>query len=210
MLRAIGDNLPDSVIYRFTRDAAGNPKYLYISAGVERLLGVTVEEALADGRAVHALVLPEYWPMLLAAEEAATRDHTDLAVEVPMRRKDGEVRWARLRSREETQPDGAIVRNGVAMDITAEKQLEAKLLEAAERDSFRLELADAIKPLTDPFEIVAVASERLGKKLGCHQVVYSEIDAKQEYAIDKARMDRRIDADERRRAQDRGLRPRPV
>ena len=38
MLRAIGDNLPDSIIYRFTRDAAGNPKYLYISAGVERLL----------------------------------------------------------------------------------------------------------------------------------------------------------------------------
>ncbi len=146
---------------------------------------MTVEEALADGRAVHALVLPEYWPMLLAAEEAATRDHTDLAVEVPIRRKGGEVRWARLRSREETQPDGAIVRNGVAMDITAEKQLEARLLEAAERDSFRLELADAIKPLTDPFEIVAVASERLGKKLGCHQVVYSEIDAKQEYATIK-------------------------
>ena len=83
------------------------------------------------------------------------------------------------------QSDGAIIRNGVATDITAEKQLEAKLLEAAQRNSFRLELADAIKPLTDPFEIIAVVGERLGKKLGCHQVVYSEIDAKQEYAVIK-------------------------
>jgi len=140
---------------------------------------------MADPNAVYARVLPEYLPMLLAAEEAATRDLTDLTVELPIRRKDGELRWVRLRSRSERQSDGAIVRNGVAMDITAEKQLEAKLLEAAQRDSFRLELADAIKPLTDPFEIVAVVSERLGKKLGCHQVVYSEIDANQEYATIK-------------------------
>ena len=185
MLRAIGDNLPDSVVYRFTRDTAGNPKFLYISAGVERLAGVTVEEVMANAQAVYARVLPEYLPMLLAAEEAATRDLTDLTVEVPIRRKDGELRWMRLRSSSERASDGAIVRNGVATDITAEKELEAKLLEAAQRDSFRLELADAIKPLRDPFEIIAVVSERLGKKLGCHQVVYSEIDAKQEYAVIK-------------------------
>ncbi len=185
MLRAVGDNLPDSVVYRFTRDTAGNAKFLYVSAGVERLAGVTVEEVMADPNAVYARVLPEYLPMLLAAEEAATRDLTDLAVEVPIRRKDGELRWMRLRSNSERQSDGAIVRNGVGTDITAEKQLEAKLLEAAQRDSFRLELADAIKPLIDPFEIIAVVSERLGKKLGCHQVVYSEIDANEEYAVIK-------------------------
>ena len=185
MLRAVGDNLPDSVIYRFTRDGDGKAKFLYVSAGVERLAGVTVEEVMADADALYARVLPGNLPMLLAAEEAATRNLTDMTVEVPIRRKDGEMRWMRLRSSSERQSDGAIIRNGVATDITAEKQLEAKLLEAAQRDSFRLELADAIKPLTDPFEIIAVVGERLGKKLGCHQVVYSEIDAKQEYAVIK-------------------------
>ena len=183
MLRAVGDNLPDSVVYRFTRDTAGNAKFLYVSAGVARLAGVTVEEVMANPNAVYATVLPEYLPMLLAAEEAATRDLTDLTVEVPIRRKDGELRWMRLRSSSERQSDGAIVRNGVGTDITAQKQLEAKLLEAAQRDSFRLELSDVIKPLRDPFDIVAAVSERLGKHLGCHQVLFAEIDAKEEYAI---------------------------
>ena len=118
MLRAIGDNLPDSAIYRFTRNTAGNPKYLYISAGVERLAGVTVEEALADARAVLGLILPEYLPMLWAAEAAATRDLTDVAADVPIRRKDGELRWVRLHSRPERQSNGVIVHNGVATDIT--------------------------------------------------------------------------------------------
>jgi len=61
-LRAAGDNLPDSVLYRFERDAAWNPRFLYISAGVENLTGVTVEEAMADARALHAQVLPESLP----------------------------------------------------------------------------------------------------------------------------------------------------
>ena len=118
MLRAIGDNLPDSVVYRFTRDSAGNAKFLYVSAGVERLAGVTVEEALADAGALYALVLPDICLMLLAAEQTATRDLTDFAVEVPIRRKDGELRWMRMRSRPERRSDGAIVRNGVCTDIT--------------------------------------------------------------------------------------------
>ena len=52
MLRAVGDNLPDSVVYRFTRDTAGNAKFLYVSAGVERLAGVTVEEVHGGPRRV--------------------------------------------------------------------------------------------------------------------------------------------------------------
>ena len=182
-LRAIGDNLPDSVVYQYTRDQEGNFRFLYISAGVEKLTGVTVQEALADAKVLYAKVLPEYLPALFEAEQATRRDLTDFAVELPIRRKDGEVRWARLRSRPERRPDGSIVGNGVCTDITEEKRLQAKLLEAAQRQSFRLELSDAIKPLHDPFDIIAVVSERLGRQLGCHQVLFAEIDATEEHAI---------------------------
>ncbi len=182
-LRAIGDNLPDSVVYQYTRDPEGKFRFLYISAGVEKLTGVTVQEALADAKVLYAKVLPEFLPKLYQAEQATGRDLTDFAVELPIRRNDGEVHWARLRSRPERRADGSIIGNGVCTDITEEKRLQAKLLEAAQRQSFRLELSDAIKPLHDPFDIIAVVSERLGKQLGCHQVAYAEIDAKQEYAI---------------------------
>ncbi len=134
---------------------------------------------------LYAKVPLEFLPKLYEAERATRRDLTDFAVELPIRRDDGEVRWARLRSRPERRSDGSIVGNGVCTDITEEKRLQAKLLEAAQRQSFRLELSDAIKPLHDPFDIIAVVSERLGKQLGCHQVAYAEIDAKGEYAIIK-------------------------
>ena len=117
-LRAMGDNLPDSVVYRYERDRAGNARFLYISAGLEKLTGVTVEEAMADARALYAQVLPEYLPKLLAAEQAKEHTSTDFAIELPIRRKDGEVRWMRLRSRPEAHPDGRFIWNGVWTDIT--------------------------------------------------------------------------------------------
>ncbi len=73
---------------------------------------------MADVRALYTQVLPEYLPKLLEAQQAAARDLSDAAVEVPVRRKDGETRWVRLRARPERQPEGQIVWNGVWTDIT--------------------------------------------------------------------------------------------
>ena len=179
-LRAVGDNLPNNSIFQYVPDQDGTPRFLYLSAGIEKITGIAVEEALANGDALFSQILPEYRSTLSEARQAATRDLTDFAVEVPFRRADGEVRWMRLHSRPDPQPDGRILWNGVQTDITEEKRLQTAQLEAAQRQSFQLELSDAIKPLRDPFEIIAVVSERLGKQLGCHQVVYAEIDAKQE------------------------------
>jgi PAS domain S-box-containing protein len=47
---------------------------------------------------------------------------------------------------------------------------------ASRRQQFQLQLADRIRPLADPDEVVAVASELLGKHLGVARVVYAEAD----------------------------------
>ncbi|WP_217619504.1 hypothetical protein, partial [Achromobacter sp. GbtcB20] len=47
---------------------------------------------------------------------------------------------------------------------------------ADRRHSFQLALADRIRPLLDPEEVTAVASELLGKSVGCGRVVYGEAD----------------------------------
>jgi diguanylate cyclase (GGDEF)-like protein/PAS domain S-box-containing protein len=181
-LRALGDNLPDSVIYRFTRDADGAPRFLHISAGVARLNGLSVEEVLADGDKLVSQILPEFRGGAMAAAAAALRAQSDFALDAPMRRPDGELRWMRMRARPDVQPDGAVVWNGVAMDVTDEMRRAARAREEARRQSFVLRLADALKPLSDPLDIMAVASETLGRALVCDQVVYGEIDERQEFA----------------------------
>ncbi|WP_306535640.1 PAS domain S-box protein [Geobacter sp.] len=123
-IRRLGDNLPDSFIYQYTHDADGSPRFLYVSAGIERLNGVTVEEVLNDAGALHRQVDPEQFPALVEAEQASARDLTTFAMDLRLRRPDGEWRWMQVRSTPTRTPDGRIVWDGVQTDITDRKEHE--------------------------------------------------------------------------------------
>jgi PAS domain S-box-containing protein len=55
------------------------------------------------------------------------------------------------------------------------KQAEENLRQAAEFNTFRLSLNDALRPLADPVEIQSVASHLLGEYLGANRVAYFEV-----------------------------------
>ena len=69
-----------------------------------------------------------------------------------------------------------------SIDITARKQAEAALRESKDRQSFLLALSDALRGISDPVEIMATASELLGRKLGAAQVTYADVDEFGEHA----------------------------
>ncbi len=125
-LRLLSDNLPDSAVYQYVHELDGRPRFLYISAGIERLNGVTVEEVLRDACTLHRQMPPEYVERLVEAEARSKRDLTDFDMELPMRRPDGELRWMRLHSRPRRLPDGRTLWDGVQADITPRKQAEAE------------------------------------------------------------------------------------
>jgi PAS domain S-box-containing protein len=124
-LRLLGDNLPDSYVYQFTQGADDTPRFLYLSAGVEKLHGITVEDALHDASLLRSQIAPEQVPTLQAEEEASLRNLTDFTMEVRMRCRDGRWRWMRLCSRPRRLANGQVLWDGVATDITARKQAEA-------------------------------------------------------------------------------------
>ncbi len=62
------------------------------------------------------------------------------------------------------------------VDVTDKKHAEDAAQQQAARQAFQLELADRIRPLTDPEEVTAVASELLGKHVGAKRVIYGELD----------------------------------
>lgn len=126
-LRLLGDNLPESAVYQYAHETDGSVRFLYFSAGIERLNGVKVEEVLRDPGMLHRQILPEYFERLATAELESAREMSDFDMEVPMRLNDGQIRWMRLHSRPRRMPGGRIIWDGVQIDVTERRLAEAAL-----------------------------------------------------------------------------------
>jgi PAS domain S-box-containing protein len=69
----------------------------------------------------------------------------------------------------------------VFRDVTARRRAEDAVRRSEERQAFLLNLSDALRPLNDSGEIIAAASDALGRHLGAAQVTYAESDPSGEY-----------------------------
>ncbi|HYH66203.1 MAG TPA: PAS domain-containing protein [Urbifossiella sp.] len=123
-LRTLSDNLPDGAVYQTTGDAGGGRRFVYISAGVERLFGVTPAEVMADAAALYGLVHADDRPRLAAAEEAALRGMGPFDCEFRSHTRGGGVRWVHCRSAPRLLPTGETVWEGIVMDVTARRRSE--------------------------------------------------------------------------------------
>jgi PAS domain S-box-containing protein len=142
-LRTLSNNLPHGAIYQVVADSQGGRRFLYISAGVERLLGVTPQEAMADAAALYGLIHQEDGPRLAAAEEAAVLDLTLFDCEFRSRTRSGDLRWLHCRSAPRPLPSGDFVWEGVMLDATARKNAEADLARLAAESEKRRRLYEA-------------------------------------------------------------------
>jgi len=138
-LRALGDNIPDGMVYQVVRELDGRARFLYVSEGVTRLNGVTSDAVLRDARALYDLVIEEDRARLAAAEAASLAGMSVFSQAVRIRRPDGEIRWIDVASAPRRLPDGRVVWDGIQTDITKRKHSEA------ERDKLQAELAQAQK-----------------------------------------------------------------
>jgi PAS domain S-box-containing protein len=129
-LRTLSDNLPEGAIYQYSHDVQGQPHVDFISAGIERLTGVPAAEFMADAATVYRNILPEDHDRLSAAIALSREQLTQFEVEVRHpHRITGEIRWSLLRSTPTRNPDGSMVWDGIELDITERKRVEAALRE---------------------------------------------------------------------------------
>lgn len=68
-------------------------------------------------------------------------------------------------------------------DITERKRAETELEASAARDAFRVKLTDALRPLSDPIEVQAVASRVLAEHLGANRAFYGEITTDDDFIV---------------------------
>jgi PAS domain S-box-containing protein len=140
-LRALADNLPAAVVYQVetSRDMAER-RYTFVSANCERLTGVPSDRVLADPTLLLSMIDPHELERVLEAEQATARELTTLDIEMSGRTADGRSMIARTISRPREVAGGRLLWDGLLLDITQQREADARLRESEAR--FRL-IADS-------------------------------------------------------------------
>ncbi|MDF1586561.1 PAS domain-containing hybrid sensor histidine kinase/response regulator [Marinimicrococcus flavescens] len=125
---AAADNAP-GVLYQFRRGADGVYSFPYVSRGIVELYGLTVAQVVDDPAALFAVVVPDDRAALDASIEASAANGSVWEHEFRAVTPRGE-RWVRGRAVPTPLADGAILWNGMLMDITVERQYEQETLRA--------------------------------------------------------------------------------
>lgn len=127
LLRQMGDNLPNGAIYQVAQRPDGFVYFPYMSAGVERIFGVTVQEVQTSATDFRSLILPEDLPLLRADEAESAQNLTIFDCEFRQYTRQGEIKWIHCRAAPRRLTDGSTLWDGVWLDITARKKAEETL-----------------------------------------------------------------------------------
>ena len=133
ILRSLGDNLPNGVLYQVVRELDGRPRLSYISAGVEDMTGLKPAAVMKDLNLLEGQFLPADRQRVNLAIAQSIENFSIIDLQVQRRTTWGEIRWTQLRSAPRLLEDGRIVWDGVEIDITERKHTEEALRESEER-----------------------------------------------------------------------------
>ncbi|MBX3456648.1 response regulator [Ferrovibrio sp.] len=138
-LVALADNLPSGVIFRLERTQERKYRVVYVSGGTERLTGIPAAQIMSNSDEVLRALHPEDRGGILAALKQSRKQGDILDCECRLITRDGRTIWAHYRAAVRNLGDGRTIWDGIARDITAEREaaealrLAKEAAEAAER-----------------------------------------------------------------------------
>jgi PAS domain S-box-containing protein len=133
-LRTIGDKLPDAFFFRVVHDADGAFRFTYISSGCKEVTGLCPERLFGRATELTDLIIDEdrngFWEAMgRALGPEASLDHV-----VRLRRPDGQLRWCHFRSGVRPGENGSSICEGILLDITDRRSVEAALGDSTARN----------------------------------------------------------------------------
>lgn len=115
--------------------------------------------------------------------ENAAKKLSNYRTEFKIRDRSGRERWLDVRGKPYFDDKGEYAGySGSASDITSRKAEEQQLLKSKERESFLLDLADKLRPLSNAKKIIHTAAKELGEYLQISSAGYIIVDKTEQYA----------------------------
>ncbi|RPJ08722.1 MAG: response regulator [Spirochaetaceae bacterium] len=137
-IQTIGDNVPDGVIFQAILELDGSIRFTYASEGIERLTGISAAELLRDPGSIYRLIHEDDFEREQETEARAARELVKFDITYRMRTKNRGLRWMRVLASPRKLATGEIVSDGILFDVTAEKELEQKLIKSQKLESLGL------------------------------------------------------------------------
>jgi PAS domain S-box-containing protein len=138
-LRALADNLPLAMVYQIVLEADGSRRFSYVGAASQALLGLAPDAAMADPGLLYSRILPEHRERFAQAEAEAIENLAPFDEEAAMRVANGDVRWFRILSAPRRTAGGALVFDGLLMDVTEARATRQAIAASEERLRLALE-----------------------------------------------------------------------
>jgi len=130
-LAAMAEAVP-GVVYQFVTQPGGHWHFGYISKGIESLYGVSAEAAYQNhDLLMQCIVDDEVRAIHLASIKQAARNLSPWEHEYRIKTPQGVLKWVRAQATPQLQQNGSVVWSGLITDISAHKELEARLRQGA-------------------------------------------------------------------------------
>ncbi|MEQ8958828.1 MAG: PAS domain S-box protein, partial [Coleofasciculus sp. C2-GNP5-27] len=129
-LRTLADNLPNGLIYQLVREPNGTFHFSYITAGIERLVGIKPEAVIQDASVLFNLIVDEDRQLNYQLNEESWRNLSIYEMQMRKRTPSGDLQWSYVRSAPRRLADGRTIWDGIEIDITDIKKTEIELAQA--------------------------------------------------------------------------------
>lgn len=124
-LRITIDSLPSGLVYEVDTGISGDQrKFLFISAGVKALHGLTEEEVYKDSGTIYRQIHEDDRRNLEMLEAQATTRQKIFRCEARVIMPSGETRWSLFSSAPRKRDDNHIIWHGIEIDISQQKKAE--------------------------------------------------------------------------------------
>lgn len=188
LLDNVLSNLPVAVL-RYQLCPDGREALLYVSAGCEKVYGVTAEEAIQNIPKLWGLVVPEDLLSLKQLTQQSAQNLSIIETEFRIRTPQGQLKWLRIYGQPERQADGSTIWDSVFLDITSKKEAQLALQklnqeleqrihdrtlilqkQAQKEGSLRL-IIETIHQAVSIEQMLKVVLDSARQNLGCDRVV---------------------------------------